>query len=165
MASRSTQIHQKKIPLLSGTYEKNDKNTSKVLDPTAQCDKMGVYQERNRKEVSMSEYTIPNTIQNRAKVREAVAEYMVDQCLTVSEIRELAKEHLVETYAIAKHTIGDLARMVNETPADAGCREPQPEQALYFGSYTNTDSVSGGYYFFTRERSPEYSTLEVRKAD
>ena len=103
----------------------------------------------------MSEYTIPNTINNRAKVREAVAEYMVDKCLTPSEIRELAKEQLVETYAIAKHTIGDLARMVSETG----------EQALYFGSYTNTDSVSGGYYFFTRERSPEYNTLEVRKAD
>jgi hypothetical protein len=102
----------------------------------------------------MSEYTIPNTINNRAKVREAVAEYMVDQCLTVSEIRELAKEHLVETYAIAKHTIGDLARMVSETG----------ERALYFGSYPNTNPTNG-YYFFTRERSPEYSTLEVRKAD
>ena len=112
----------------------------------------------------MSEYTIPNTINNRAKVREAVAEYMVDKCLTPSEIRELAKEHLVETYAIAKHTIGDLARMVNETPADAGCREPQPEQALYFGSYHN-EMPENQYYFFTRERSPEYNSLEVRKAD
>ena len=102
----------------------------------------------------MSEYTIPNTINNRAKVREAVAEYMVDKCLTPSEIRELAKEHLVETYAIAKHTIGDLARMVSETG----------ERALYFGSYHN-EYPEDQYYFFTRERSPEYSTLEVRKAD
>ena len=102
----------------------------------------------------MSEYTIPNTINSRAKVREAVAEYMVDQCLNVSEIRELAKEHLVETYAIAKHTIGDLARMVSETG----------ERALYFGSYHN-EYPEDQYYFFTRERSPEYSNLEVRKAD
>jgi len=164
MASRSTQIHQKKNPLLSGTYEKNDKNTSKVLDSTAQCDKMGVYQERNRKEVSMTEYTIPNTIENRIKVRQAVAEYMVTKCLSKEEIMALAMDQLEETFALAKHTIGDLARMVNETPADAGCREPQPEQALYFGTYHN-ELPEDQYYFFTRERSPEYNSLEVKGAE
>tara|TARA_B100000131_G_C17979277_1_gene557894 strand:+ start:222 stop:569 length:348 start_codon:yes stop_codon:yes gene_type:complete len=100
---------------------------------------------------------IPNTIENKIKVREAVAEYMVNKCLTSSEIAELAKQHLAETYAIAKHTIGDLARMVNETKAYPDAREPQPEQALYFGSYNNE------YYFFTRERSLEYSSLEVKE--
>ena len=34
------------------------------------------------KEVRMSEYTIPNTIENRIKVRQAVAQYMVVKCLT-----------------------------------------------------------------------------------
>ena len=112
----------------------------------------------------MSEYTIPNTIQNRAKVRRAVAEYMVHKCLTPGEITELAIDHLEETFAFAKHTIGDLARMVNETPADAGCREPQPEQALYFGTYHN-ELPEDQYYFFTRERSPEYNSLEVKGAE
>ena len=112
----------------------------------------------------MSEYTIPNTIENRIKVRQAVAEYMVTKCLSKQEIMDLAIDHLEETFAFAKHTIGDLARMVNETPADAGCREPQPEQALYFGTYHN-EYPEDMYYFFTRERSPEYNSLEVRKAD
>ena len=111
----------------------------------------------------MTEYTIPNTLANQTKVRQAVAEYMVNKCLTPNEITELAKAYLEETYAEAKHTIGDLARMVNETQAYPDAREPQPEHALYYGSYHNESD--GGYYFFTRERSPEYSTLEVKGAE
>ena len=107
--------------------------------------------------------TIPNTIQNQTKVRQAVAEYMVTKCLSKEEIMDLAMDQLEETFAFAKHTIGDLARMVNETPADAGCREPQPEQALYFGQYESQGL--DGYYFFTRERSPEYNSLEVREVE
>ena len=107
--------------------------------------------------------TIPNTIENRIKIRQAVAEYMVTKCLSKEEIMDLAMDHLEETFAFAKHTIGDLARMVNETPADAGCREPQPEQALYFGQYESQGL--DGYYFFTRERSPEYNSLEVREVE
>jgi len=113
----------------------------------------------------MTEYTIPDTINNRAKVRTVVAEYMVTKCLTKEEIMELAMDHLVQTYAIAKHTIGDLARMVSETPAYPDAREPQPEHALCFGRYPAEYRPENQYYFFTRERSPEYSTLEVRKAD
>ena len=102
----------------------------------------------------MSEYTIPNTPTNQTKVRQAVAEYMVNKCLTPSEITELAMDRLEELFEDAKHTIGDLARMVSETG----------ERALYFGSYHN-EMPEDRYYFFTRKRSPEYSTLEVRKAD
>ena len=109
----------------------------------------------------MSEYTIPNTIENRIKVRQAVAEYMVTKCLTKEEIMDLAMDHLEETFALAKHTIGDLARMVNETQAHPDARIPQPEQALYFGTYHN-EAPEDQYYFFTRERSPEYNSLEVK---
>ena len=112
----------------------------------------------------MTEYTIPNTIQNQTKVRRAVAEYMVHKCLTPGEIAELAMDQLEETFAVAKHTIGDLARMVNETQAYPDAREPQPEQALYFGTYHN-EFPEDQYYFFTRERSPQYSTLEVKGAE
>lgn len=112
----------------------------------------------------MSEYTIPNTIENRIKVRQAVAEYMVNNCLTKEEIMALAMDQLEETFAVAKHTIGDLARMVNETQAYPDAREPQPEHALYYGSYHN-EFPEDKYYFFTRERSPEYSTLEVKGAE
>ena len=112
----------------------------------------------------MSEYTIPNTIENRIKVRQAVAQYMVEKCLTKEEIMDLAMDQLEETFAVAKHTIGDLARMVNETPADAGCRIPQPEQALYFGTFHN-EEPEDQFYFFTRERSPEYNSLEVKGAE
>ena len=111
----------------------------------------------------MSEYTIPNTPTNQTKVRQAVAEYMVNKCLTPSEITELAMDRLEELFEDAKHTIGDLARMVNETQAYPNAREPQPEHALYYGSYHN--ETDGGYYFFTRKRSPEYSTLEVKGAE
>ena len=112
----------------------------------------------------MSEYTVPNTIENRIKIRQAVAEYMVTKCLTKEEIMDLAMDQLEETFKVAKHTIGDLARMVNETPADAGCRIPQPEEALYFGSYHN-EEPEDQFYFFTRERSPEYNSLEVKGAE
>ena len=112
----------------------------------------------------MSEYTIPNTIENRIKVRQAVAEYMVTKCLSKEEIMDLAMDQLEETFASAKHTIGDLARMVNETQAHPDARIPQPEQALYFGTYHN-EYPEDKYYFFTRERSPEYNSLEVKGAE
>ena len=112
----------------------------------------------------MNEYTIPNTLQNQAKVRQAVAQYMVEQCLTKDEIMELAMDQLEDTFAAAKHTIGDLARMVNETPGDVNCRIPQPENALYFGTYHN-ELPEDQYYFFTRSKDPSWKSLEVRKAD
>ena len=112
----------------------------------------------------MSEYTIPNTIQNQIKVRQAVAQYMVEQCLTKEEIMEFAMDYLEDTFAEAKHTIGDLARMVNETPGDVNCRIPQPENPLYFGTYHN-EEPEDQFYFFTRERSPEWNSLEVKGAE
>ena len=107
--------------------------------------------------------TIPNTKTNHSKVANAVAIYMVEKCLTEQEIKQLAIQYLEETYHGAKHTIGDLAQMVQDTPADAGCRIPQPEQALYFGQYESQGL--DGYYFFTRERSPEYNSLEVKEVE
>ena len=111
----------------------------------------------------MTEYTIPNTPTNQTKVRQAVAEYMVQKVLQKDAIEQMAMDYLERTFEDAKHTIGDLARMVNETQAYPDAREPQPEHALYYGSYHSESD--GGYYFFTRERSPEYNTLEVKGAE
>ena len=101
--------------------------------------------------------TIPNTKVNQTKVRQAVAEYMVQKVLQKDAIEQMAMDYLEQTFEDAKHTIGDLASMVNETQAYPYAREPQPEHALYFGSHNNE------YYFFTRERSPEYNSLEVKE--
>jgi hypothetical protein len=55
-----------------------------------------------------------------------------------------------------------MAQMVKDTPADAGCRIPQPQEALYFGSSSLRDD-DGGYYFYTRSFEPNYSYLEVKE--
>jgi len=105
--------------------------------------------------------TIPNTKTNYDKVANTVATHMVKKCLDQDEIKQLAIQYLEETYREAKHTIGDLARMVKDTPADAGCRIPQPSEALYFGHY-DTQGLDG-YYFFTRAEDPSYNSLEVKE--
>ena len=105
--------------------------------------------------------TIPNTKTNYDKVANTVATHMVEKCLDQDEIKQLAIQYLEETYREAKHTIGDLARMVKDAPADAGCRIPQPSEALYFGHY-DTKGLDG-YYFFTRSEDPAYNSLEVKE--
>ena len=107
--------------------------------------------------------TIPNTKTNYNKVANTVATHMVEKCLTEQEIKQLAIQYLEETYHEAKHTIGDLAQMVKDTPADAGCRIPQPSEALYFGHYESQGL--DGYYFFTRAEDPSYRSLEVREVE
>ena len=107
--------------------------------------------------------TIPNTKTNYNKVANTVATHMVEKCLTEQEIKQLAIQYLEETYHEAKHTIGDLAQMVKDTPADAGCRIPQPSEALYFGQYKSKGL--DGYYFFTRAEDPSYRSLEVREVE
>ncbi len=106
--------------------------------------------------------SIPNTKTNYNKVANTVATHMVEKCLTEQEIKNLAIQYLENTYHEAKHTIGDMAQMVKDTPADAGCRIPQPQEALYFGSSSLRDD-DGGYYFYTRSFEPNYSYLEVKE--
>ncbi len=103
--------------------------------------------------------SIPNTKTNYNKVANTVATHMVEKCLTEQEIKNLAIQYLEETYHEAKHTIGDMAQMVKDTPADAGCRIPQPQEALYFGS----DMTDNGYYFYTKSCDPAWNSLEVKE--
>ena len=119
----------------------------------------------------MNEYTIPNTLVNQTKVRQAVAQFMVEKVLDQQTIKEMAMDYLEETFATAGHTIGDLAAMVKETeipPLYHGA-PPEPNHILCYGSYTHTDPVNG-YYFFTSEDCPTKRdrgerAIEVRKAD
>ena len=92
---------------------------------------------------------------------------MVNKCLTKSEIELLAAQYLMDTYDEAEHSIGTLANMVLETPADANCRIEQPQNALYYGTVSQEDVLhpKEEYYFFTRERSPEYNSLEVKETE
>ena len=105
--------------------------------------------------------SIPNTKTNYNKVANTVATHMVEKCLDPDEIKQLAIQYLEETYHEAKHTIGDMAQMVKDTPADAGCRIPQPSEALYYGQYDSQGL--DGYYFFTRAEDPSYNSLEVKE--
>tara|TARA_Y100000310_G_scaffold190420_1_gene190397 strand:+ start:1024 stop:1383 length:360 start_codon:yes stop_codon:yes gene_type:complete len=110
--------------------------------------------------------TIPNTSINRDKVANTVAWHMINNCLTKREIEQLAADYLLDTYDEAGHSIGDLAKMVKETPIDeTGCHVPQPQQALYYGMVDQTGVLHPmpEYYFFTRECSYEYNTLEVKE--
>ena len=111
--------------------------------------------------------TIPNTRENLTKVQNTVAWHMINRCLTKSEIELLAAQYLMDTYDEAEHSIGTLANMVLETPADANCRIEQPQNALYYGTVSQEDVLhpKEEYYFFTRERSPEYNSLEVKETE
>ena len=101
--------------------------------------------------------TVPNTESNLTKVKQTVAEHMIEKCLTEEQIKAYAVQAIVDSYDMGLYTIGSLARLVKDTPADARCRIPQPEEALYYGS---TDS---DYYFYTRAADPSYNSLEVKE--
>ena len=108
---------------------------------------------------------IPNTIENKIKVRQAVAEFMVEKVLTKDEIAQFAMDYLEETFKDAKHTIGDLARMVKETeipPLHATAPE-QPNQMLCFGTLAGYQGDGPVYYFFTKEEDYEYMACEVKE--
>ena len=107
---------------------------------------------------------VPNTPENETKVRQAVSQFMVEQVLTKDEIMEFAMAHLEETYAAAKHTIGDLAAMVKNTDVPNHVRPDgpsQPNRMLCFGSFHN-EEPENQYYFFTKEQDYDYSACEVK---
>ena len=108
---------------------------------------------------------IPNTIENKIKVRQAVAEFMVEKVLTKDEILQLAMDQLEETYAVAKHTIGDLARMVKETeiPKARPDGPSQPNRMLCFGTIPGYQGEGPEYYFYDREQDYEYMACEVKE--
>ena len=107
--------------------------------------------------MTITHLTIPNTSTNRDKIVSTVANHIVGECLTDQEIRGLAILYLEDTYEEANHSIGDLAKMVKETPIKQNNAKCYPEQALYHGG------SKGDYYFYVRSESPEYSTLEVKE--
>ena len=108
---------------------------------------------------------IPNTQVNQTKVRQAVAEFMVQKVLPKDAIEQMAMDYLEETFAAAKHTIGDLARMVKETeipPLHANAPE-QPNQMLCYGTMAGYQGDGPVYYFFTKEEDYEYMACEVKE--
>ena len=106
---------------------------------------------------------IPNTQTNQTKVRQAVAQFMVERVLTKDEIMELAMDYLEETFAAANHTIGDLAAMVKQTeiPKARPDGPDQPDHMLCYGSFHN-ELPEDMYYFFTKEQDYEYMACEVK---
>ena len=110
---------------------------------------------------------VPNTIENKIKVRQAVAQFMVEKVLTKDEIMEFAMDYLEETFAVANHTIGDLAAMVKQTDIpsqinfDGTTGPSQPNHMLSYGSYHN-ELPEDQYYFFTKEQDYDYSACEVK---
>ena len=108
---------------------------------------------------------IPNTQVNQTKVRQAVAEFMVQKVLPKDAIEQMAMDYLEETFAAAKHTIGDLARMVKETeipPLHAKAPE-QPNQMLCYGTMAGYQGDGPVYYFYTKEEDYEYMACEVKE--
>jgi len=107
---------------------------------------------------------IPNTTENHEQVTHAVAEHMVENCLTQQQIEDLAIAHLEAQFTSSKRSIGDLAQLVKDTPPnDEGCYVPQLPYALYSGTSVNDFSGDINHYFFTREESIQYSALEVKE--
>tara|TARA_R110002050_G_C8737679_1_gene497794 strand:- start:225 stop:566 length:342 start_codon:yes stop_codon:yes gene_type:complete len=104
---------------------------------------------------------IPNTQTNQTKVRQAVAQFMVERVLTKDEIMEFAMDYLEDLYA--DHTIGDLAAMVKETeiPKARPNGPEQPDHMLCYGSFHN-EEPENQYYFFTKEQDYDYSACEVK---
>ena len=108
---------------------------------------------------------IPNTQVNQTKVRQAVAEFMVQKVLPKDAIEQMAMDYLEQTFEDAKHTIGDLARMVKETeipPLHAKAPE-QPNQMLCYGTLAGYQGNGPEYYFYTKEEDYEYMACEVKE--
>tara|TARA_Y100001938_G_scaffold139213_1_gene205772 strand:+ start:2903 stop:3226 length:324 start_codon:yes stop_codon:yes gene_type:complete len=107
----------------------------------------------------MTEYNIPNTVTNQTKVRQAVAQFVVNNALDRDTIYELAMDHLEAMYKDAGHTIGDLAAMVKETEIPPAHHQApmQPNHMLCYGIYSNE------YYFYTKEQ--DYSACEVKAGE
>ena len=108
---------------------------------------------------------IPNTQVNQTKVRQAVAEFMVQKVLPKDAIEQMAMDYLEQTFEDAKHTIGDLARMVKETeiPPLHAMAPVQPDQMLCFGTMAGYQGDGPVYYFYTKEQDYEYMACEVKE--
>ncbi len=106
---------------------------------------------------------IPNTPVNQTKVRQAVAQFMVERVLDKQAIQEMAMDYLEQTFEDAGHTIADLAQMVKETeiPPAYHMAPPQPDHMLCYGSFHN-ELPEDQYYFFTKEQDYEYMACEVK---
>ena len=119
------------------------------------------------KEVSMTKANkIPYSEQNHTKVRQAVAQFFVNDVLTKEEIMELAMDRLEEMFEDAGHTISHLAQMVKQTeiPKARPNGPDQPNHMLCFGSFHN-EKPEDQYYFFTKEQDYEYMACEVKGAE
>ena len=106
---------------------------------------------------------VPNTTVNQTKVRQAAAQFMVERVLTKDEIMQFAMDYLEETYAIAKHSVGDLAAMVKQTeiPKARPNGPDQPDHMLCYGRFHN-EEPENQFYFFTKEQDYEYMACEVK---
>ena len=108
---------------------------------------------------------IPNTIENKIKVRQAVAQFMVERVLTKDEIMQFAMDYLEECYAVAKHSIGDLAAMVKNTDVPNHVRADgpsQPNRMLCYGTIPGYTGNGAEYYFYDKEQDYDYSACEVK---
>ena len=107
---------------------------------------------------------VPNTTVNQTKVRQAVAQFMVEQVLTKNEIEAYAMLYLEETYKARGQTIGDLAQMVKETeiPKARPNGPDQPDHMLCYGTLTGYTGEGPNFYFFTKEQDYDYSACEVK---
>ena len=108
---------------------------------------------------------IPNTLTNQTKVRQAVAQFMVERVLTKDEIMEFAMDYLEQTFEDAGHTIADLAQMVKQTDVPNNVRPDgpsQPNRMLCYGTIPGYTGNGPEYYFYDKEQDYEYSACEVK---
>ena len=107
---------------------------------------------------------IPNTIENKIKVRQATAEFMVEHVLTKEEILQFAADYLEEAYKAKGHTIADMAAMVKQTeiPLARPDGPAQPNRMLCYGTIPGYTGDGAEYYFYDREQDYEYSACEVK---
>jgi hypothetical protein len=108
---------------------------------------------------------IPNTLVNKIKVRQAVAQFMVERVLTKDEIMEFAMDHLEQTFEGAGHTIADLAAMVKNTDVPNHVRPDgpaQPNRMLCYGTIPGYTGNGPEYYFYDKEQDYDYSACEVK---
>ena len=107
---------------------------------------------------------VPNTIENKIKVRQAVAEFMVEHVLTKEEILQFAADYLEETFKDVGHTIADLAAMVKQTeiPPARPNGPAQPNRMLCYGTIPGYTGNGPEYYFYNKEQDYDYSACEVK---
>ena len=107
---------------------------------------------------------VPNTTANQTKVRQAAAQFMVEQVLTKNEIEAYAMLYLEETYKAKGQTIGDLAAMVKETEIPKARLDgpAQPNRMLCYGTIPGYTGNGAEYYFYDKEQDYDYSACEVK---